>query len=104
MAYRNHKVVGFDVEGSPLSVLRDSNNWMFLDTRLGLGDLATGYVYLSPLKKISKCDWIEGYVSQSMYVSNKPFYQSLGKHWNKEIRDAEDVNELFSSGSYLNDR
>lgn len=103
MGYRNHQPVGFDVTESPLASLRDSNNWMFKDPRLGMSDIATGYIYLSPLKKIHKCDWVEDYVSQSMYVANKPFYNSLGKHWGKEIKSADDVNKLFQSSEYLND-
>ena len=69
MASRDHQPVGFDVENSPFSLLRDSTNWMFSDLRLGLGDVATGYIYLAPLEKIHQCDWIEGYITQSQVLA-----------------------------------
>lgn len=95
MAHRSHNPVGFDVESSPFSTIRDSASWEFTDPRLGLGDIATGYIYLAPLKEINKCDWVPNYVSQPMYVANKPFYKSWGNHWNKTVASAEDVNEFF---------
>jgi len=97
MENRSHQPVGFDAESSPFATLRDSTGWEFSDPRLGLSDIATGYIYLAPLKKISKCDWVEDYITQSMYVANKPFYKSWGIHMNKVVESAVDVNGMFDS-------
>lgn len=95
MAHRGHNPVGFDVEEGPFTTIRDSNCWEFSDPQLGLGDIATGYIYLAPLKEINKCDWVPDYISRAMYVANKPFYKSWGNYWNKTVASADDANNLF---------
>lgn len=96
MRQRNDLPVGFDVEGGPFAFLRDGSSWEFADERLAFGDIATGYVFLAPLEKINRSEWVPGYVSTAMFVANRPFYESWGHYYGRSIQTADDANELFS--------
>ena len=95
MALRSHTPVGFDVEGSPFAMLRDSTCLYFRDRRLGFVDYTPGYIYLARHADILPCRWIEDYVTDGMFLAGKPFYVSLGKHYGHNFRNAGDVNRLM---------
>ncbi len=97
MHLRDNRPVGFDVASSPLAMLRDNGSFDFhFEPLLGFVDVAAGYVFLVPRRDLKTCEWLEGYISREMFVSNKPFYQAFGRRAGKEIHDAKDANELFA--------
>ena len=96
MDRRNNQPVGFDVEGGPYALLRDSASGNFRDERIGFADWATGYIFLVKLENMKSCEWVPNHVSDEMFVRNKPFYQSFGEHFGHEIRNAADVNTMFA--------
>jgi len=97
MRRRAHAPVGFDVESSPFARLRDSACWDYHgDRRLSFADLATGYIYLVDVAGLKKCEWMPGYISQEMFVANKPFYQSFGRAFGASVESARDINEVFA--------
>jgi len=95
MARRGDQPVGFEVEGSPFAVLRDSAGFAYRDKRLGFADFTPGYIYLNRLDSIRQCLWVEDYVSQKMFVANKPFYRSYGKYFDYQVNNVQDVNNMF---------
>ena len=89
--------VGFDVEHSPFALLRDSGSFEYYsESRLGFLDVASGYVFLAKRQELMECDWLPGYVSQEMFVANKPFYQAFAGRAGEEANNAEDFNDVFS--------
>ncbi len=98
MYLRHNRPVGFDVAPSPLPMLRDEGSLEFhFDARLGFVDVAAGDVFLAPWRDLETCEWLEGYTSPEMFVSNKPFYQAFGRRAGKEIRNAREANALFTN-------
>lgn len=97
MQLRNSVPVGFDVGPSPLAMLRDDGSFDFhLDRRLGFVDVAAGFVFLAPWRKLKTCDWLDSYISPRMFVKNRPFYQAFGRRAGVAIHSAADANDLFS--------
>jgi hypothetical protein len=89
--------VGFDVEDSPFALLRDSGCFeYYAESRLGFVDVASGYVFLAKRRELTECDWLPGYVSQEMFVANKPFYQAFARRAGGEANNAQDFNDVFS--------
>ncbi len=96
MKARGNKPVGFDVDGSPFARLRDSGAWKFYpNIRLGLADIAAGYVYLVPSGETQPCTWMKGYLTDEMFTRNKPFYESFGIHYKRRVANARDAEELL---------
>ena len=88
--------VGFDTSESPLGLLRDSAVFDYhFEPRLGLGDIADGYVYLKPWRRLTECDWTPNYVTPMMFAANKPFYQAFGRKSGRRLDDALAVNQFF---------
>jgi len=88
--------VGFDTADSPLGLLRDSATYDYhFEARLGLGDIADGYVYLKPWRQLTECDWTPNYVTPMMFTANKPFYRAFGRKSGRRLDDALAVNQLF---------
>ena len=97
MLIRDNRPIGFDVGTSPLAMLRDDGSLDFhFEPRLGFVDVAAGYAFLAPWRDLKICEWLEGYISPQMFVTNKPFYQAFGHRAGVEIHDAQDANELFA--------
>ncbi len=92
-----HSRAGFEISGGPLELIRDSENPFFRDDRIGWGDVAQNYILLDRLENIKKCRWIPGYITENMFVRNKPFYQSWARHFGSEAESAADVNRVFSA-------
>ncbi len=69
---------GFDVGASPFGCLQDRQSRCYrLDARAGFADFAEGYVLLGRLKSLTRCTWMEGFVSDRMFGRNRPFYELL---------------------------
>lgn len=97
MAQRNNQAVGFDVIGSPFETIRDGGSMEYhFQPRLGLGDIASGYVFLCPWRQYHECDWLAHYVSPEMFVANKPFYQAFARKAGTEVRSADECNAFWS--------
>ncbi len=84
--------VGFDVEGSPFALLRDSDA-LFFRHQPGacFSDLAAGYVFLKPIENQETCDWLEGYISEDMFVKNKPYCEAK---CGRKLASAEEANRF----------
>jgi hypothetical protein len=92
--------VGFDVDESPFARLRDSGASQFHpNRRLGLADIAAGYIYLVKSTEMRQCTWMEGYVTEEMFARNRPFYESFGIHFQRRVASAEDIDGLLSAAN-----
>ena len=90
------QMAAFDTAPSPFGYLRDDASYDYhYEPRLGLQDIADGYLYLRSWKEYTQCDWLEGYVSAKMFVAQKPFYQAFGIQAGKHLKNADAVNRLF---------
>ena len=59
-----------------------------------LSDRAAGYIYLKPIAEQKRCEWIEGYISETMFAKYKRYYEAkIGKRLNS----AEEANKAFSA-------
>jgi uncharacterized RDD family membrane protein YckC len=87
---------GCDIAPSPQGRLRDTASFDYHnEPRLGLEDIADGYIYLRPWRELTECTWLAGYITPRMFVANKPFYQAFGKKDGKLLESAEAVNRFF---------
>jgi hypothetical protein len=97
MAARGNRPVGFDVDGSPFAMIRDSGDRRFYpNRRLGLADIAAGYIYLVKSGETEPCTWMKGYLTDEMFTRNKPFYQSFGIYYKRRVASARDAEELLA--------
>ena len=63
MAQRGNPPVGFDVVGSPFENLRDRNSYYFAFQKyVVFSDIARGYIFIKPVKKLSKTTWVDGFI------------------------------------------
>ena len=92
---RPDSAVGFTVIGSPFALLRDSCSYLYhVDPSVGFGDVASGYVYLGPNAAAASCTWVDGFITQRMFLENRPFYEArIGEG----LRDADEVNERIAA-------
>lgn len=96
MARSGLQAAGFDTSVSPLGRFRDNAAFEYHhEPRLGLEDIADGYIYLAPWGRLTPCTWSSGYVTPGMFTANKPFYQAFGRKHGMQLRDAEQVNQFF---------
>jgi len=90
--------VGFDVTASPLAVLRDGES---IDYRYQpaacLADLSPGYILLRPAGKLTRCAWMNDYVSTPMFSSNRPFYEMIAE---RKLRSAADFNAFAAANAF----
>lgn len=90
------KPVGFDVKGSPLSVLRDRECvfWNYLKNG-HFEELAQGYIVLAPVDKLNKVTWIPGFISEAQF--ERALAVALAARWtNKgECQTAEDLDRCM---------
>lgn len=77
-----NKPVGFDVISSPFASLRDSNQYLFAYQKyVVFSDVARGYVFLKPLKKLNKITWAKGFINESNFEKAKAM--ALKRGWVK---------------------
>lgn len=65
--------LGFEVSGSPFENLRDDKAHPY-QTGVCFGDLTLGYVFIRPRAGLTRCQWLDGYISQGMFLKDKPYY------------------------------
>jgi uncharacterized RDD family membrane protein YckC len=86
---------GFDIAGSPFAVLRDSRSRYFeYQPGVCFADLAEGYVFLAPIGAQTRCAWLEGYISQEMFMRDKPYFEAVCGH---RLADAAEANRVFAA-------
>jgi hypothetical protein len=88
--------VGFDVDASPFANLRDGHSLLFRDPRISMSDLASGYVFLGPVDQLTGCSWTPGYITESMFVAHRPFYEAWGEKYGVDVRSAAEADALFA--------
>ena len=85
--------VGFSIKNSPFEYLRDSYSDIFdYYPSICYSDLADGLICLKRSGKNGHCTWMEGYISNEMYMRYRPFYELLAK---QKFISANEVNEYF---------
>lgn len=93
-AQRHDAPVGFRVDGSPFGLLRDDAALAFrFRPGVCFADLAAGYIYLKPNNNLNRCRWLDDYVSQEMFIKNKPYYEARCR---RRLRNAEEANTCLS--------
>ena len=81
--------VGFEVLDSPFDKIRDSHAWAFRSVaEMSLGDLACGYLWLGPGRSATRCEWLDGYLTNRMFTENRPFYVAKGRQLGVVVRNA----------------
>ncbi|MCK5226529.1 MAG: RDD family protein [Planctomycetes bacterium] len=96
MEKRESVPVGFDIQDSPFANLRDNRSEEYLlQPSLQFADKVSGYIYLKPWREIQKCEWLPGYVSEEMFIANKPFYKAWAKLAGRDVNNAEEVNKTL---------
>jgi hypothetical protein len=96
MAAAGNKPVAFDVPGSPFAPLRDGRSYYFYwQPEATFADLYRGFVFLKPLKDLTRCGWLERFISEEMFERDKAYYEHAYK---RTFKDAREANEFFASG------
>jgi hypothetical protein len=90
---RQDRPVGFDVVGSPFALLCDDEAAMFRARPSScFADFAKGYVFLCPIRDQTRCQWVDGYISEEMFVQHKPYYEA---RCGRALRNAEEANGAY---------
>ena len=85
--------VGFSIKNSPFEYLRDSYSDIFdYYPSICYSDLADGLICLKRSDKNGHCTWMEGYISDEMYMRYRPFYELLAK---QKFNNAKEINQYF---------
>lgn len=96
MEKREHVPVAFDVADSPFGKLRDNRSQDYNSLPgLRFADKICAYIYLKPLKKLNKCQWLEGYVSKEMFVTNKPYYKAWANLVEMQANNVKEANNAL---------
>jgi len=97
MKKRNNQPAGFTITGSPFEKLRDNCSMFFMQfPSVCYGDIADGVLFLKPLNEIDRGNWMPGYISDEMYMKNKPLYDLIFKKNPKiKYKNAAELNELL---------
>ena len=94
MAQRGDSPAGFTVAGSPFEFLRDSSHYYFWrQPKTALGDVATGYIYFESRAKFKDTQWTRGFITPSMFATNKPFYEAKAR---RTFATAEEADEFIA--------
>ncbi|RJP41168.1 MAG: RDD family protein, partial [Phycisphaerales bacterium] len=88
-ADRGHAPVAFDLAGSPFADLRDEGGQEYRrDPKARFCDFATGYLYLAPLHAQRHCAWESDFITRSMFLRDKPYYEA---YTGRRLRDAQEA-------------
>jgi hypothetical protein len=80
MNRRGNAPIGFDLFNSPLATIRDSYTYYFhYQPAVVLGDICRGYIFLAPWENLRQCEWIDGFVSEEMFLELRDFLQAKYK-------------------------
>lgn len=92
-ALRGNKPIALDVAASPFATLRDGAG---LEDRRDPGvcfaDFVTGYLYLKPVSAQRHCAWESGFITQSMFLRDKPYYEA---QTGKRLPNAQEADAAF---------
>ena len=88
---------GFDVIGSPFALLRDGEcaDYSYQPDAC-LTDISPGYIFLRPANEMTRCDWMDDYVSTYMFGCNRPFYEMIA---NRKFSTAGEFNAFASANA-----
>jgi hypothetical protein len=92
---RDNKSFGCDMKSSPFGRLRDSSAHNFrLQPGLCLSDIAAGYIYLKPIAGQKRCEWLDGYISENMFLKYKYYYE---RKTGRSLSSPKDVDKVFKT-------
>ena len=93
-AQRENTPFGFNVDGSPFENLRDEkSNYYSMFPGLCFSDIVTGYIFLKPINSQNRTPWLDGYISEKMFLSYKPYYEA---ECGRKLKDADETNRVWS--------
>ncbi|PZX93260.1 hypothetical protein DOS84_10340 [Flavobacterium aquariorum] len=104
MQKMEYEPVGFDLVNTPLGKLRDDSYYSLGHKNCALEDIADGYVFLKPLKKLSGCDIDTAFLTEKNWEQAKenvadpdwrPRPNSLEEYW-KQILEYADVPKKYA--------
>jgi hypothetical protein len=79
-----NRPAGFDIQNSPFANLRDRQSSYFaFQPDVVFSDVTRGYIFLKPLKKLSKITWVTGFIDASNFEKAKAVAEKRG--WIKEF-------------------
>ena len=81
--------LGFEVPGSPFETLRDGGGFSH-QPGVSFGDLTLGYVFIKPRSQLTRCQWLDGYISQHMFLRDKPYYDAT---YGRDLANASEANQ-----------
>jgi hypothetical protein len=101
MEKNNNKPVGFDVQNSPFSPLRDQSSIYFsLVDDIAFSDIAQGYVFMKPVKDLRKVTWVHGFIGESNFEKTRAIALKRGWIGEDECMTPEEMDnkmaEIFS--------
>jgi len=97
MSVRDTMPVGFNIEKSPFGKLRDSTARYFNKHKtICLEDICQGLIFLKPLDKLKPCTWDKEYISRTMFLKYKLFYELKS---NQKLSNNKECNEHFFQAS-----
>ena len=92
---RDKRPFGCDIKGSPFGRLMDCSAHNFrLQPGLCVSDIAAGYIYLKPIAEQKRCEWLDGYISEDMYLKYKYYYE---RKTETSLDSPKDVDKVFGS-------
>ncbi len=93
MRLRGNTPVGFMLDESPFAMLRDrASSYYYFQPGVAFSDIASGYIFLKPVKETAQCTWLDGYVSKEMFIKNKPYYEAIA---GRKLGNAKELNKVF---------
>lgn len=96
MSYRNNKPIGFDVFDSPFGLLRDSHvNYFHYQSSVKMSDISRGYIFLEPLENISFSTWLDGFISEELYISSIPYREYYDKLYYTTWENVQEIDEWY---------
>jgi len=79
LSKNGNKRVGFDIERSPFANLRDPKSLYFATRKdVVFSDIAQGYIFIEPIRKLGKMTWVKGFIDQSNFERAKAIAQKRG--------------------------
>lgn len=100
----NNEAAGFDLVNTPLGKLRDDSYYSLGHKNLTLEDIADGYVFLKPIKKLSGCDIDTAFLTEKNWeqaLENvadpdwRPRPANLEEYW-QQILEYANVPKIYS--------
>lgn len=97
MARRADQAWGWTVTDSPFEALRDSSDWSFsAGPEVTLGDLTSNLLFLAPRARLTRCEWLAGFVDERMLAEYRPYYEAIGRRTGVEVTDPASANLALS--------